>query len=85
MDNYYKYSTLDWMIINHSKINNQVTKLTRSLDGPDGQIKTLTLYSDPKPNQNQNPNHNTNPNPNEIYDINFLDKAMSRDKKSFCL
>ena len=37
------HSTITWLT------------LTRSLDGCDGQIKTLTLYSDPNTNQNPNP------------------------------
>ena len=54
--------------------------LTRSLDGSDGQIKTLTFYSDPYHNTNQNPypNHNPNPYPNKIFDL-LPYMAMSRD------
>ena len=31
-----------WLMINHSTLDYHVTNLTRSLDGSDGQIKTLT-------------------------------------------
>ena len=45
------------IMINNSTLDYHVTNfklsLTRSLDGSDGQIKTLTLYSDPYPNPNQ--------------------------------
>ena len=44
------------MMISHSTLDCHVT-LARSLDGSDGQIKTLTLYNDP------------NTNPNEKFDI----------------
>ena len=66
------HSTLDWMMINHSKLDYQVTNFN-------------TFYCDPKPNQNQNPNRNPNPNPYEKFDLNFLNMAMSRGQKSFCL
>ena len=46
----------------------------------DGQIKTITLYSDPYPNTNQNPNpnHSPDPNPNVKFDL-LPYMAMSRD------
>ena len=67
-----------WLITLHSTIT--WLTLTRSLDGSDGQIKTLTLYSDPYPNTNQNPNpnHSSNPNPNVKFDL-LPYMAMSRD------
>ena len=67
-----------WLITLHSTIT--CLTLTRSLDGSDGQIKTLTLYSDPYPNTNQNPNpnHSPNPNPNVKFDI-LPHMVMSRD------
>ena len=65
-----------WLTTLHSTIT--WLTLTRSLGGPYGQIKTLTLYSDPNHNQNPNPNPNPNPKPNEKFDIlPFI--AMSRD------
>ena len=67
-----------WLITLHSTIT--WLTLTRSLDGSDGQIKTLTLYSDPYPNTNQNPNPNHSPNPNPNVKFDFLPyMAMSRD------
>ena len=68
-------STVGMMII-HPTLDYHVTNLTRSLDGSDGQIKTLTHYSDPNPNIYQNPFNI--PNPNEK--IGYLPyMAMSRD------
>ena len=67
-------STLDYHVTNFK------LSLTRSLDGSDGQIKTLTLYSDPYPNPNQIPilNHNPNSNHNEKFDL-IPYMAISRD------
>ena len=65
-----------WLITLHSTLT--WLTLTRSLDGSDGHIKALTLYSDHYPNTNQNPNQNPNPNPNEKFDL-LPYMAMSRD------
>ena len=65
-----------WLITLHSTIT--WLTLTRSLDGSDGKIKTLTLYSDPYPYTNQNHYPNHNPNPNEkLYLFPYM--VMSRD------
>ena len=48
------HSTLDFHV--------QYITLKRSLYGSDGQIKILTLFSDPRSNSNPNPN------PNEKFD-----------------
>ena len=61
-----------WLITLHSTVT--WLTLTRSLGGSYGQIKTLTLYSDPNPFPNQNPT----PNPNEKFDL-LPYIAMSRD------
>ena len=46
-------------MINHSTLVYHVTNFNS-----DGQIITLTLYSDSYPNTNQDPNPNPNPNHN---------------------
>ena len=74
----YKVKIGWWLITLHSTIT--WLTLTRSLGGSYGQIKALTLYSDPNPYPNQNPNQNPNPdpNPNEKFDLlPYID--MSRD------
>ena len=76
----YKHYTLNnprniRMMINHSTLDYHVTNFKAfSRYGSDGQIKTLTLYSDP----NTNPNHSPNPNPNVKFDL-LPYMAMSRD------
>ena len=62
----------DHLMIYHSTIT--WLTLTRSLDGSDGQIKILTLYSEP--------NHNNNPSPNEKFEL-LPCMFMSRDHSSF--
>ena len=69
--NCHKYSNR--MMINHSTLDYHVTYFnTFSRYGSDGQIKTLTLYSDPYPNTNHSPN------PNVKFDL-LSYMAMSRD------
>ena len=67
-----------WLITLHSTIT--WLTLTRSLGGSYGQIKTLTLYSDPNPfpNQNPDPNPTLTANPNEKFDL-LPYIVMSRD------
>ena len=72
-------------MINHSTLVYHVTNFntfSRWLRWSDGQIKTLTPYSDPyaNSNSNKNPNlnHNSYPNPNEKFEL-LLYMALSRD------
>ena len=67
-----------WLITLHSTIT--WLTLTRSLGGSCGQVKTLTLYSDPNPFPNQNPNSDPNPTLYTRYPI--VARALGRVRRA---